>query len=583
MSNHLFSERNRDIFARLNDTPSKVEKRANPKSKSWQKCLGLGEQRDALARFRNAEQQSETLQTEVASELAQKLHLDKKVDVLARFRTAESDKQMLHSDQEVTSDAGSSAEEIMLKALKAPTNHEPDQPHVPDIAEETILPVVRKGVSVSSALIAAPASLLDNEYALAQYVKKLIPMAIIGGHLHLFQTPCFRALDDTEIQTEIKAALPTNIRSEVTMACLKRVVNQLKTEKDLQIDLNAVRYDPHDFVFANGVYNIETQQMREGRPADYFIAANATEFHPKRGKNSQYKDVVDRFFAEASGGDREIEALMWTTIGAMLSTEARFKAFFYLYGPPDTGKSLFGKLIMRLIGQENCGNIQLHEIDAKYHGAELRGKLANINLDQPSVVIKNIGVFKQLTSGGSDVITVEKKFGSIERLDSRFVKFLFAGNHLPRLREYDEAFWSRMVLIPFEHQVPRDKRDPDLIEQLLKGADYIIRKSLKFYAKFLERGMIFPPCQRAEELKFGAESTSPVDRVRQFVAECCELEAEARTLTRDLFDRFYAFCRDHGYHPGSEKAFSSCLKNELGLEPYRYASQRGYCGLRISE
>lgn len=82
------------------------------------------------------------------------------------------------------------------------------------------------------------------------------------------------------------------------------------------------------------------------------------------------------------------------------------------------------------------------------------------------------------------------------------------------------------------------KRDPDLIEQLLKGADYIIRKSLKFYAKFLERGMIFPPCQRAEELKFGAESTSPVDRVRQFVAECCELEAEARTLTRGSFRSF---------------------------------------------
>lgn len=218
-------------------------------------------------------------------------------------------------------------EDLLLKALRAPTNHEPDQPHVPDIAEETILPVVKKKLSVSAAPIAAPVSLIDNEYALAQYVKKLIPMAIIGGHLYLFQPPCFRALDDTEIQTEIKAALPTNIRSEVTMACLKRVVNQLKTEKDLQIDLAVVRYDPHDFVFANGVYNLSAQQMREGRPADCFIAANAAEFHPKKGKNNQYKDAVDRFFAEASGGDREIEALMWTTIGAMLSTEARFKAF----------------------------------------------------------------------------------------------------------------------------------------------------------------------------------------------------------------------------------------------------------------
>lgn len=150
MSDHLFSEQNRDIFARLKDSPSKAEERANPKLKAWQKRLGLDEQRDALAQFRNAKQKSEILQTEATGELVKKLHLDKKVDVLARFRTDERDKQTLHSDQEVTSDAGPSAEEIMLKALQAPANHEPDQPHVPDISEEeTILPVVRKGVSVS--------------------------------------------------------------------------------------------------------------------------------------------------------------------------------------------------------------------------------------------------------------------------------------------------------------------------------------------------------------------------------------------------------------------------------------------------
>ena len=82
-------------------------------------------------------------------------------------------------------------EDLLLKALRAPTNHEPDQPHVPDIAEETILPVVKKKLRVSDAPIAATVSLIDNEYALAQYVKKLIPMAMIGGHLYLFQPPCF--------------------------------------------------------------------------------------------------------------------------------------------------------------------------------------------------------------------------------------------------------------------------------------------------------------------------------------------------------------------------------------------------------
>lgn len=424
------------------------------------------------------------------------------------------------------------------------------------------------------------ANLVDDEYALTQYVKSLIPMVLIDGRLHLFREPCFRPLDDRELLTEIKAALPVEIRSKVPMPRLKRVLEQLRTEQDLERDLDRVAYDPCEIVFSNGVYNVKTREKRAGVPADLFVGANGTAFRPKRGKEGPNADA---FFYEASSGDKEIEALMWTALGAMFSTEAKFKAFFYLYGPPDTGKSLFGKLCLRLIGAENCANILLHEIDAKYHGAELRGKLANISLDQPSVVIKNIGVFKQLTSGGSDVVTVEKKFGTIDRLDSRFVKFMFAGNQLPRLREYDEAFWSRMVLIPFEHQIPREQRDPNMLEKLLREKDYLIRKALKHYAKFLERGMRFPACRRAEELKCGVSITSPTDRVRQFVAACCELDTEARTLTRDLFARFYEFCREHGYHSGSEKAFSSCLKNELGFEPYRYASQRGYIGLRIAE
>ena len=91
------------------------------------------------------------------------------------------------------------------------------------------------------------------------------------------------------------------------------------------------------------------------------------------------------------------------------------------------------------------------------------------------IIIKDIGLFKQLTSGGSDVVTAEKKFGALGRPESRFIKFLFAGNHLPRLRETDDAFWSRMVLVPFENQIKREERDPDLLDKLLKRSDYIIQ------------------------------------------------------------------------------------------------------------
>ena len=96
------------------------------------------------------------------------------------------------------------------------------------------------------------------------------------------------------------------------------------------------------------------------------------------------------------------------------------------------------------------------------------------------IIIKDIGLFKQLTSGGSDVVTAEKKFGALGRPESRFIKFLFAGNHLPRLRETDNAFWSRMVLVPFENQIKQEERDPDLLDKLLKRSDECVKKKLGF-------------------------------------------------------------------------------------------------------
>lgn len=462
----------------------------------------------------------------------------------------------------------------------------PDEPDLPDLFgddEQNQSPVA--SIIKHPPMVQASASLLENEYAFTQYIKGLIPMAIVDERLYLFQAPCYRLLSDQAIITEIKAALQQDLRRDVAMSFLKRTITQLKTEKDLQIDLHDVEYDPYDVIFADGIYNVKDQTMRDGRPADYYITANAVKFRPKKYKrikaNVAERAVVDDFFEQASGGDKEIERLIWTTLGVMLSTEAKFKAFFYLYGPPDTGKSLFGTLVTRLIGTENCANIMLNEVGAKYHCAELQGKLANISLDQPSVIIKDIGLFKQLTSGGSDVVTAEKKFGALGRLESRFIKFLFAGNHLPRLRETDDAFWSRMVLVPFENQIKREERDPDLLDKLLKRSDYIIGRALKHYRKFLDDNMRFPACHRSEELKNGFVPVSSNEKVRMFVDECCEFVPNAQATTHELFESYCNFCRQNGYSSGTLKAFSLILKNEFPLETFRANSQRGYRGIRM--
>lgn len=179
-------------------------------------------------------------------------------------------------------------EKIMEQALLMPrinwNNELPDEPDMPDSVEEeeTVVPSSQIRPQVGRVSV----DLLESEYAFTQYVKKLIPMAIVGGRLYLFQAPCYRLLSDQEILTEIKAALPRDLRKDISMAFLKRAITQLKTEKDLQIDLEEINYNPYDVIFANGIYNVQTGHMRDGCPMDCYIAANAVKFRPKKGKRS---------------------------------------------------------------------------------------------------------------------------------------------------------------------------------------------------------------------------------------------------------------------------------------------------------
>ncbi len=422
-----------------------------------------------------------------------------------------------------------------------------------------------------------------NEYSLAQYFKAHIPMAVIDGRLHLFKSPCYRYYPQKALITELKAILPEVTRRDCKIAQLKRAVEQLETEADLVIDLADISYNPAEIVFSNGIYNVRSNAMRNGEPDDYYISSNSVSFHSKLGKPGKSGYVAKQFFEQASNGDPQIEDLLWLTIGVMLSTETTFKTFFFLYGPPNTGKSIFGNLVQRLIGLDNCSNIQLHEVDAKYHSAELIGKRANISLDQPDITIMNIGVFKQLTSGGTDSVATEKKYGSINRLDSRFIKFLFAGNKLPRLKAYDEAFWSRMVLIPFKHQVASHERNLNLSEDLWKEKDFIIRKALKSYERFLDRGMEFPYCARAEELKRLDLPVSPLDIVNSFINESCQLNIDMFTPTKKLYVAYTNFCNAKGYRSESETMFSQRISKLPSLEKGREGSIRGFYGIQLNE
>lgn len=131
------------------------------------------------------------------------------------------------------------------------------------------------------------------------------------------------------LETAIKRLIDGTAMQGATMTQIDRAIRQLETEPQLQVDLEQVHYDPAELVFRNGVYNVITHEMRAATPLDYFLFCNQTEFWPKEVQSGE---TAVQFFDMLANGDPEIERLLFTVLGAMMSTESRFKSFFTWLG-----------------------------------------------------------------------------------------------------------------------------------------------------------------------------------------------------------------------------------------------------------
>lgn len=184
--------------------------------------------------------------------------------------------------------------------------------------------------------------------------------------------------------------------------------------------------------------------------------------------------------------DDAVRAAALEAAGYALWPVASLRLAFFLFGPTTTGKSTFLDVVRGELGPENTTSVDLAElVDNRFRAAELYGRLANIRSDLPAKIVRNIGLFQELT-GGRDSITAEKKHQHPFQFRPT-AKLFFSANRLPRIPGATPAFWRRWVLLPFEVKV--DTERPDYSATLLeRERDGIFRLFAEASRRLFERG-----------------------------------------------------------------------------------------------
>jgi P4 family phage/plasmid primase-like protien len=260
--------------------------------------------------------------------------------------------------------------------------------------------------------------------------------------------------------------------------------------------------------------------------------------------------------------DPATQVLVQELCGYLLVPETRAQKAFVLVGEGGAGKSTLLSVIQELLlGAANVSNISWQNLGETFLTAELDGRLANIFADLPSKNIDDSTLFKSIT--GEDWLTAQRKNKDPHGFKST-ARLVFSCNSIPKnLGDRSEAFYRRLVIIPFGPPKPPAQRDLHLKDKLAREAPGILNWALAGLARLADNGYRFSESAASREAlnSYRVAGSS----VLSFVADCCLVGPGRQVAAAQLYHAYQQYSGASGLRPVSQKRFWMELKESYGM------------------
>lgn len=263
--------------------------------------------------------------------------------------------------------------------------------------------------------------------------------------------------------------------------------------------------------------------------------------------------------------DPEERSLVMDMLGYYLTPFDEEPAFFYLYGPPRTGKSRLMNLMPKLIGERFVSSFSLQSLTTRLETvAELAGKRLN-SLDEDESDRIQSDKFKALVDHS---LTEARRLYQASYSYRPRTKFLFSSNQLPRFQNV-EGLERRIHFVSFDRIIPKEDQDKSIDSRLEAEIPGIVGKALVAAQAFANRNGEFVDPASSVALK--EEFLRSVVPARLFVDECCVILADEESSWKytgnpELYKAYRAWCSMSGHKPFSSQNFHKQLLSIPGVE-----------------
>lgn len=255
--------------------------------------------------------------------------------------------------------------------------------------------------------------------------------------------------------------------------------------------------------------------------------------------------------------DPEVIPVLQEALGSILGGP-HLEKLPLLVGSGRNGKSLILNAFIELLGRENVTGFSLSQITDS-SGTKIppmMNKLANICTDSGAFIGRgNEGILKAYVSGEA---LMAKPLYRQPFLTTNYPRSIIALNEFPASSDLSEGWFRRFLIVPFTRQIPEDKVDPTLGDQLRAEYPGILAWILAGTRRIYEQGhfsdsVIVREAQEAYRTE--------ADTVRQFIDEKEIIATENMTVkVAHAYRNYSEWCKESGYLPIGKRKFSNRLR-----------------------
>ena len=256
--------------------------------------------------------------------------------------------------------------------------------------------------------------------------------------------------------------------------------------------------------------------------------------------------------------NKELQYILLEFIGYCFVKGMKLEKMLLLFGSGRNGKSVVNEIIHALLGKENVTSFSVTSLcDSK---SQTRPLLENnlLNCSQEFGSGKfDLDIFKTLVSNQK---MEAKKLYQNPYVIENYGRIISNCNTLPRVTENKDAFYRRLIILPFKVRILEEEIDIDLANKIisneLPGVFNMVLEAMKRLVK--QNNFTYSEIAEEELKKYRKDSNS----VLTFLDDENYIPLKTNKVAiAEFFQNYNSYCSRNNYQPFSSGKFNEQLRD----------------------